>query len=259
GCHETPNTIYTSIDGDADNFSDADIVDPINIQTKDGFGIIGAVEFADNLIVFGKKQAFVIDDTDDDTDIWGYVKAPWQGGAGNHKLIIKTPYDIVVMAPDGEIYSLRTAQEFGDYKAASLLSASQMYRWIKEFVNLGRIDQFHGVYDPVLRAVKIFVARNGYNTVDTALVFFIDRPQESAWMVHQNLSNTSGYSASSSTVIQGNDNDFKVYTGGYSGFAWELETLARNDNSNGYYAGFRTPDLTFGSPRAYKQYGAGWI
>ena len=48
--------------------------------------------------------------------------------------------------------------------------------------------------------------------------------------------------------------DFIVYTGDYDGFLWKLEQATKSDDSNAYYAGFKTPPLTFDSPRQTKIY-----
>lgn len=258
GCPNTPNSVYASYDGDAKDFSDAHVI-TINIETGDGFGIIGAVEYGDRLMCFGKRKAYVIIDTDATTSNWGYVAAQWEGGAANHRLIIKTPNDIVCMMEDGEIYSVTSVQAYGDYKSASLTRPSFMHRWIKENVRLGYISHFHGVYDPAMRAIKIFVVRSGQTQCDIALVYFIDRPVDEAWMIHDNQGQSSGYNASSAAVVRKSAGSYKVYTGDYDGYLWELEKEDKNDNSIGYYAGFKTPLLTIDNPRSDKMFKRIWL
>lgn len=258
GLSSYPHRIYASANGDGDDFSDTNVT-TIDIETGDGFGIVGGQEFGDRLFCFGKKKAYIIDDSSVDSSDWGYDAAPWEGGAANFRLIVKTPNDIVAMMEDGEIYSVRAAESYGDYKLASLTRDSFMHNWIKQYVRLSYIDYFHAIYDPVLRAIKIFVVRAGQTTVDTALVYFIDRRPSEAWMIHDNQSATSGYSASCSTLVRVSTGDYQVYTGGYAGLLWALEQTDRNDNGSGYYAGFKTPNLSFGNPRADKKYARGWV
>ncbi len=256
GCQDTPHTVYVSKNG-TDDFSDANVI-TINIDTGDGEGIIGAIEFGDQLICFGKRQAYIIDDVDTNTANWGYQRAQWLGGAANHRLIVETPYDLICFTEDGDIYSVVTAQSYGDYKAGSIARPAFIDRWIREFINLSYTDDFHAVYDPVLRAIKFFVVRSGQTQIDTALVYFIDRGPQEGWMVHDNQSYDSGYSASCSALIRVSTGDYQVYTGDYSGWIWKLEQSGRNDNGNGYYAGFRTPWLPFDNPRVTKHYKRGW-
>jgi len=258
GCPSNPEGVYASENGDGDDFSDANVT-LINVETGDGFGIVGAVEYGDRLLMFGKRKTYIIDDLDTNVSNWGYDSSQWEGGAASFRLICKTPNDVVAMMEDGEIYSVTSAENYGDYKAASLTRPAFIHRWIKEHVRLSYFNDFHMTYDPVLRAIKIFVVRNGQSTVDTALVYFIDRPPEEAWMVHSNQSSVSGYSASCSALIRESAGLFKVYTGDYSGDVWELETANQNDNSAAYYGGYKTGNMPFENPRLEKRYKRGFM
>ena len=259
GCPtSTPQTVYASENGDGDDFSDVNVT-TINIETGDGFGIVGAIEFGDRLLCFGKSRAYVIEDTNTDASKWGYEAVQWDGGAANFRLIARTPTDVVAMMEDGNIYSVVAAETYGDYKQASLTKASFMHRYIKEHIKLSAIDQFHMVYDSVLRAIKIFVVRNGQTDIDTALVYFIDKPPEEAWMVHDNQSSASGYTASVSASVRVGAGDYEIYTGDYSGNIWQLEQANRNDNDEAYYAGMRTGHLNYGDSRIDKRFKRGWL
>lgn len=258
GVASQPQRIYASVDGDGDDFSDANVT-TLDIETGDGFGIIGGYEWGDRLFAVGKVKHYIIDDLDVTTANWGYDAAQWEGGVCNFRCIVKTPNDIVCMMEDGEIYSVLTAVQYGDYKAASLLRPSFMHRWIREFVDLSRFDQFHGVFDPYQRCVRYFVVRKGQTLVNTCLKYYIDRPVREAWMVDDNQDNASGFNASSSAVVRTSAGSWKVYTGDYSGDIWRLNQANRNDNSAAYYAGFRTPNLPFDNARVRKKYKRGWL
>ena len=231
----------------------------IDIETGDGFGIVGGFEFGDRLFGVGKRKIYQLEDSDPSSFNWGYSATQWEGGAAHHWLIAKTPNDVICMAEDGEIYSVTALQSYGDYKAASLSRPSFIHNWIADNANLAEIAQFHCAYDPSLRAVKFFVMRNGQSQIDTALVYFIDRDPKEAWSIHDNLNEESGYKASSSFVIRKSVGNYKIYTGGYTGFMWELETAARNDNDNAYTHKFRNAPDPFGNPRVLKRYRRGWL
>jgi len=250
--------VYASANGNGKSFASTDVV-TVDIETGDGFGILGGAEFGDRLFCFGKNQTYVIDDSDLDSDYWGYYQAPWRGGVATWRLIEKTPNDVIAMAEDGTIYSVRMAEQYGDYKQASLVATSWMHEWIREYVRLAYIDHFHMKYDPVLRALKIFVVRNGRTQVNTALVYFVDRDPSEGWMIYDNQEHDSGYSASVSALIRRGAGDYKIYTGDYDGRLWNLEVNSKNDNDNAYYAGFKTPHLTFGNSRQRKKFKRGWI
>lgn len=373
GCAATPNTVYASINGDAQNFvsAGAETVITLNINTGDGFGIVAAVEFGDRIICFGKKRSYIIDDSSTDTANWGYQEAQWTGGAANRRVVVKIPNDIIVMAEDGDIYSVMSAENYGDYKAASLSKKANINNWIRKNLNLSALNEAHAIYDPVLRAIKFFVVRSGKTQVDTALVYFIDEKPEEAWMIHQttviaspaapsvvlaglgvgnvdsgkhsyrvsfvnsygdlaqgvvsdvvtttggdgqvvvfniptgnanvtarkiyrtvagdtgehlflttiadnsttifadNIADSSlgaaapqpasGYNASAAGLIRVSQGNYQVYTGDYSGEIWSLEEKIISDEGNGFYAGFRTPDMFLDNPRATKNFKKAWV
>ena len=257
GCPTTPYTVYASENGTMD-MTDAKVT-TIDIDTGDGYGIVGANKFKDQLYCFGRRQAYLIDDADTSVTNWGYSKAAWAGGVAHWRLIVETPNDMVCMDEDGEIYSVMAAQEYGDYKAASLTKEADMHDWIKANLNLSLISKFHAVYDTELRAVKFFVVRRTQTDVDTCLVYFIDRPPQDAWMIYDNLNYISGYRASCAAVVNTSGNVFKVYTGDYIGFIWQLEYSEKSDNNNAFYAGFKTPPLGLENNRSRKRFDQAWI
>ena len=250
--------IYASVNADGDDLSDANVT-TIDIETQDGLGIVVGREWGDKLLCFGKRSTYIIDDADIDIANWGYYGSQWEGGAATFRLVAKVPNDIIAMMEDGEIYSVRAGEAYGDYQAASLTRPAFMHHWIKEHVDLSEIAKFHMVYNPYLKALMIFVVRKPNTSVDTALVYFTERDPKEAWMVYSNQSYTSGYSAVSSAVVREAAGTYKVYTGGYSGYVWTLETTSNNDNGNAYYAGFRTPWLAFDNPRISKHYKRAWM
>ena len=252
------NSIYASANASGTDFSDANVI-RLTIHTGEGDGIVGGVEFGDRLFCFAKRKTYIVDDADFDSSNWGYDTAPWSGGVAHWRLLVKTPNDLIAMMDNGEIYSVVAAQQYGDYRAASLTRPALIDKWIEDNIDLSKIDDFHAVYDPNIRAIKFFMVRSGQTTVDTALVYFVDRPPTEAWVVHDNTSNTSGYSASSATLVKVGAGDYQVYTGGYSGFVWNLEQSAKTDNTNAIDARFKTPKIDIDNPRGMKIFRKGFL
>lgn len=226
----------------------------ITIDVIDAYGLVGGVEFGDRLIVFDRAQAYVIDDSDATVANWGYELAQWTGGAAHWRGILKTDNDVLIMAEDGQLYSITGAQEYGDYKLASLMRKQFIDNYMKATAAMTLISEFHLVFDRNLRAVKYFFIRSGQTTVDSALVFFIDRGIDDGWVVHDNQTTNSGYAASCSAEVRSGAGTYLVYTGDYSGFIWKLEQSARVDGASGYYGGFKTPNLNLDNPRMRKHF-----
>jgi len=256
-CALNSNTLYLSATyvaaGDMEKFSTG--AESFYVDTGDGYGLIGMIEFGTEIFLFSKNKAYRIDDSSATVSEWSWEPGQWVGGVASWRLIIKTANDIVCMAPDGEIYSLTSVADYGDYKLASLTKDSWMHDWIKDNVDMAYVDDFHGLYDPSMRAVIIWVVRNGQTTIDTALLYFIDREAVEAWMVHDNQAHASGYNASSSTVVKNNAlGTYNIRTGDYVGEIWKINEAARNDNGNAYYSGFKSANDAIDNPRQRKHF-----
>lgn len=257
-CPNNLKRIYGSADSDGKDWS-SDNVFIIDIDVPDPQGIVGAIEFGDRLLLFGKRQAYLLDDDDTDSANWGYEGAQWYGGVANWKLLVRAPNDVVAMMDDGNIYSVVTTQKTGDYEMGSLTKDSFMSQYIIDHIDLSRINEFHAVYDPTLRAIKFFVARIGQSLIDTALVYFGDRDPKEAWTIHGAWTNSSGYRATASCIVREPTQKYRVYTGDTSGKIWKLNMRAKNDNDKAYHAGFKTPKMAMGNPRTHKVFSRGII
>ena len=254
GCPSNPKTIYVSENGSAD-FTDAKVI-KINIETGDGAGVVGMVEYGDRAIALGKTKPYLINDTELDTANWGYDDGQWEGGVAHERLIVKTPNDVMAMSEDGEIYSIITTQTYGDYVANSITRPNYIDRWIRDNIDLSKIAQFHGVYDPTLRAVKYFMVRKGQTQIDTVLVYFIDKGPEAGWVKHQYADT---YFASCSAGVTVSTGIEKVYAGGYVGHVYQLDYSTATDDGLYFYSSFMIPELNFDNPRTQKRYDKGWM
>jgi len=247
GVSNDPEIVYGSKDGDFHNFTDeVGCIYLLPIDTGHPDGIVGSISFNSQFIMFSKKNAFILDDEAVDSTQWGYDKAPWEAGAAHQRLIVRSPNDIIIMNEDGDIYSIGAVQEANDYVAASLARPAFVNDWLRINGNFAQIEKFHSIYDPVARIIRFFIVQAGKSQVDTSLVYYIDRVPAEAWMLHDNLTSNSGFdAASSATVFLDSSSETAIMTGDYSGRNWRLETTSRNDNGNGYYAGFLTPEMLF--------------
>lgn len=247
------NGIYFSSTGDGKEFAGG-TSGLISIDTGDAFGLVGGIEFGDRLIVFSRLKAFIIDDTDADSNNWGYQTAQWDGGAANWRTIAKTPNDVVVMTEDGDIYSFSAVQSYGDYKQASIARPAFIDTYLKENAVMSRVDDFNMIYDPTLRAIKIFISVSDATKCDSALVYFIDREPKSAWAIHDNRDFPSGYNASCSCMVRTGPATYFVYTGDYSGTIWKLEDSGFDDDGEAYTMVLRTPRLIMQDIRRVKEF-----
>lgn len=246
GCEKNLDKVYIIPDGTEDA-SDGNIKQ-FTFKTKSVRQknvIVGGKEYGVNLLMFSQEFAWLIDKSSLDITNWIYVKVPWKGGTISNKTLVEVNNDIHSFEPNGNIYSIKRVQESGDISIASLTRPTvtrpySINRWIKDNVDLTYSQDFHGTFNEELQAVLWFVVRKGQTQIDTALAYFVELDR---WIIMDNRDYTSGFSASVSTIVANEDGTKTVFTGGYSGDLWKLNQTSKNDDSNGYRAGFKLHPL----------------
>lgn len=246
----TTQGVWLSQDADGADFSDANSE---FIPVYSNGGLVGGFDFGGTLFVWDRTKGYIIDDSNIDPQYWGYQEVQWEGGLAHWRLIVKAANDLYLMTEDGLIYSISATQRTGDYEANQLTRPAYIDRWIREKVSLSNIEKFHAIYDRKLRAIKWFVQVSGSNT-NTALVYFIDRPPEIAWTIHNNTSAESGYDASVSAEVQVGDGDFEVWTGDFAGMVWKTEQSTKDDENAAYKWVIKIKRLNFNEPKQWKHF-----
>jgi len=245
--------VYASKVNTGDDFSDADV---ISIPVYSKGGLVGGIEFGQELFVFSKTETFRIDDSNTDPTKWGYIKAIWEGGASHWRLMVLADNDVYIMADDLTIYSLQGVFQTGDYRKASISRPAQMDRYLRENATFANIENWHASYDPKLRCIKWFIQVGGSST-NTALVQFIDKPADKMWSFHDNNTYASGYTSSCSFTDRKTTSDWRIRTGDYVGNIWELETVSKNDNNNPIPAALKFKPWQMGNPVMNKRFNKG--
>ena len=247
GCEGYPNRLYASANGEED-FSDTNVI-VISLTCPK---IIGMVESFGKLLVFSQEQTFIVDASALTVSNWGFQSAIWKGGAANHNLIVKTPTDVMVMSPEGNIFSIAASEKYGDYEIASLSKPVFINEWIKNNIDLTKLENFFAKYDPEIRAVKIFMVPLGETSPTLCLVYFIDKSLK-GWSKH-----TFDVSHNCSAVIKVSEENWKIYTGGGDGKIYQLESLTLRDDGERYESSFSTIPIVFDNPRNEKQFDRVW-
>lgn len=246
----TRDSVWAAPIGTPANFGDATV---IQIPVYSQGGLVGGMDLGGQLFVWDKTKTYLIDDTDPNSQNWGYHESLWEGGAAHWRLICKANNNLYIMAEDGTIYDLHGIIATGAYAASPLARPAYIDKFIRETVTLSNIENFHCTYDRKLRAIKFFMQTSG-STNNIALVFFVDKPPAEAWMIHDNGSFPSGYNAAASWEVRNGPGDWQVWTGDFSGNIWRLEGLRRSDNGNSYRTPIKTIRQDLGEPRATKHF-----
>ena len=236
------------------NFRDGDF---FYVSTPSDEPLTALQEFGDKLIFFCETKAFILDDASSIEAEWGYIEAPWDGGALSQRVVIKTENDILCLVRDGTIYSLTAVMAYGDYKISSITNSANINNFIRERFNHPLIDQMHVVFDPRLRNLKFFGPSSFSQENDTALVYSIDKLPETGWSVHNNELFKSGYDARCSCTV--NSGYRKVLCGDYNGKIWALEDDTLKDGGDLYPIKIITPFINNGDFRTTKRFKRGFI
>lgn len=251
GFSTTKKNFWVSKADDANDFSDANST-KMKCDTGDGYGPVSGMEVGDRFFIAGKSRMFYLDDSSATRTDWQLVPAPFIGGVAHFRLWCRADNNVYAMSEDMVFYQVETATEYGDYRKANLMKAAFMDRWVRENVDASYIADFHMNFDPVSRAIFIWVVRRGKTTANTALVYYVDRDPATAWQIHEAPNTASGYAAASSFLVRYAAGDYRLYTQDASGFIWRLGETTRSDDGNGYYSGFKLAPNTFGKDGAVK-------
>lgn len=247
----TRKGVWASKNNDGADFSDANA---IFIPVYAEGGLVAGFDFGGILIVWSNTKTYLIDDSDPNTATWGYQEAIWEGGAAHWRLMCKALNDLYIATEEGLIYSLHGVQATGDYTAVPLTRPAFIDRYIQDNVVLGDIAKFHCAYDRKLRAIKWFVEVGGSPNTNQAIVQFIDRPIEKAWILHDNALARSGYDAACSFEVQVSTGRWETYTGDFGGMIWKLEQALRSDHGAGYVGSTKWKPFDFEKPRVWKHF-----
>jgi hypothetical protein len=239
------NTLYYSKLNDFQDFTDAS-AGTINVDIKEGNGIINCVSKDGNLYIFGRDQSYVLLDDNTDITTWGTIATAWEGGVHSPRLMIEVRNDIYAITTNLEIYSIATAEQLRNYKRASIIRPFFIHNWITNNINKLAIDDFHATFDPKTDALKIWMRRSGQSENDIAIVYY---PDTNTWTApHDAIDNAddSGYHAAASWNALNSSGEEVLRTGDYNGGTWELENDTKKDNLNGYASELRTTWVDMG-------------
>lgn len=252
------NYLYMSVTGSFEDFNGAGSVRvPMDIQ--DGYGVVNCVSKDGTLWIQGKSDTHILDDSSTTTSDWAVYRASFKGGVHSPRHCTVIDNHIFAMNTEGDIYEVQTAEQVRDYKEASIIEPFFIHNYIRDQVNLSRIDQFHLCYDPRIKALRVFIVRTGQTTVDTCLVYLVKQSKWSPPHDSQDNSSNSGFSASASYLAETSAGAKKCYTQDYNGYTWELSSTTKTDNGNGYKFDVYTGWTTLERPGMEKRFPYGFL
>jgi len=244
-----PSKLYFSVLLDPEDWVGAGS-GSIDIDPGDGDRITALISFKDDLWVFKGPFKGSIHritgsaPTGDDA----FARKPFikKLGCVAHNSVFSFKDDIGFMWSDGTIHSLRATSAFGDFNESSLTREINTY--IKQSVNLSRLDQVWAVTDERRGRVLITLPVNSSTTNNQILVmdYRFDPIRWASWPVFS--------CASLASVIDTANNDQREIFGGFNdGFVRKLNRPNKSiDAITAIPALITTPYIYYGSPVDFK-------
>tara|TARA_Y100000310_G_scaffold345755_1_gene469312 strand:- start:2178 stop:3773 length:1596 start_codon:yes stop_codon:yes gene_type:complete len=230
------------------------------LETKDGVRLTAIWEFGDTFLTFSNRHTYQLDDSDSSTANWGWKQAPYTGGAAHWRVIVETDNDLYVMTDDMQIYSISTVNFSQDYKKQSILRPAFVDKWLRETVDITQIQEFHGEWDPVERAINWWFVRVGETCPDIYIPYYVDRPAIAAWgSPYRNDNGDSACKGSSSVLVKVADGDYRQRVGDHNGFVWDINQDTKTDNSSQFDYMQKIPLIDVGDGRVTKKFKRLWV
>ncbi len=246
----TKDSVWASKLAEPWNFGDNDVIQ-IPVYSKGG--LVGGIDLGGQLFVWDKTKTYLIDDTDSNSQNWGYHESLWDGGAAHWRLIAKANNNLFIMAEDSTIYSLQGIIATGSYASTPLARPAYIDKFIRDNVTLSNIENFCCAYDRKLRCIKFFMQMGGSHN-NLALTYFVDKDPSNAWIIHDNEDFPSGYEASAVWEVRNGPGDWQLWTGDFGGKIWKLEQPDDDDNGNPFKVRIKTIRQDLGAPRSWKHF-----
>jgi len=171
-----PHVIYSSTSDDHENFTSG-VLKMVGQQV--GERLWGVAGYQQNLF-FGKfpKGIFVLDDTDPDELNWrGFLLTAAIGCAASPYSMLEIDDDVLILNSDGTFHLLsdvRRQEQFQrpvNERYSDLTERLRIRKWIREHVNLARLDQALSVWYPHERTALFALPKTGSISADLILKF----------------------------------------------------------------------------------------
>ena len=122
----------------------------ITIYPGEGDGIIAAASFRSLAIVWKYPRGiYVLNTAAIDTIGWSVNKISEDLGCVSYRSLVAINNDIIFMDASGDIHRLSAVEETGDVNASNLTFENDMTEWVKNNMDLRRIDEVRMAYDSV--------------------------------------------------------------------------------------------------------------
>lgn len=241
GVFANPSRLYYSVPLDPENWTGGGS-GSIDIDPNDGDMITGIISHKDELWVFkGPNKGSIHRISGSSTSTWARTSFVQGLPVAWIHSIFKFGDDIGFITTNGSVHSLKATAAFGDYNQAWL--SYPINKYLQENLNNSRARYFTSATDPNRGQVWIGVTTSGQTTNNRYLIMdyrFLSQneayPRWSYWDSR----------AFASIHLVRDVQRPRLMAGGYDGFVYKMDQIARTDNGSAINMVVETPSMTYG-------------
>lgn len=226
--------VYYSLATDHEDFTTAD-AGTISVYPGEGERIVNIMSFKGFLIVWKfPKGVYVVDTTDPTIANWKIKRISTSTSGISPKCAVITDDDIVFLDSNGQFQFLSTVREFGDVSNRNLSKIADIGVWMRDNINLSRLDKCQSVWHPKRREARFVLSRIGSTVNDIQVIVDFNRADLPRFRFSDQ--NT----CESIWLRLEADNIFRPIVGDDAGFVWKLDDETRSKDSVAFEGKFQT-------------------
>jgi len=226
-----PHRLYYSETDDHE-----DMTSSIPVYAGEGEKLIAGISFKGFLIVWKfPLGVYAVDTTDVTASNWKVVRLNNSTGCASPLALTVVDNDVLFLDNSGNFQLLSAVQEFGDVSARNLSKEAEMDTWVRDNINLSRLNKCQAVWYPKRREARFALTKATSSVNDVQVIVDFNRPNVERFRLSDQNECTSIW------IRKESDSTFLPYVGDTAGFIRSLDRAERiKDTSTGYEGKFQT-------------------
>lgn len=239
GNSNDPHRLYYSTALDHENFTGAGS-GSLAVFPGEGERLVGAISFKGVVVAWKfPSGVYVVDTRDPNSANWTINRLTF-GTSGVSVLgacIIDN--DVVFLDAAGNFQVLSSVNEFGDLMSNNVSRVTNVYSFVQDNFNFGRLQTTRAVYYAAKREVHFAMTGLGNSVNNVRFVLDLNQPNRFRFRY-------SDRDVCESIWLRKDSNNIpRLMVGDNAGFVWNLDTVNKDKAGAGYSSAFQTPYMDF--------------
>lgn len=236
GNSNDPHRAYYSLPTDHEDVAGGGT---ISVYPGEGERIVGAISYLGYIIVWKfPKGIYVIDTTNPTIANWKTSRLTGEiGGVSVQGQKTVEDGSIIFLDSSGLFYKIVPTETLGSVSIENLSELRSIGPFLREGVNLGRLDRAQSVFYPAIKEYYTTLPAQGSTTQDRRITIDLNIPQRPRFGWSERDTNVSIW------MRQDSDNILRPVIGDDAGFVYKIDEEGRSKDSAGYLGMFQGPHL----------------